>query len=38
VDLRPPFGANKVQAHYLAWLLSNTINADRKKSLPSRTT
>ena len=31
VDLRPPYDANKVQAHYLAWLLSNTINADRKK-------
>ena len=31
VDFRPPYGADKVQAHYLAWLLSNTINADGKK-------
>jgi TonB family protein len=31
VDLRPPSGANKVQAHYLAWLLSNAMSADDKK-------
>jgi len=31
VDFRSPDGANKVQAHYLAWLLSNTLEVDGRK-------
>ena len=31
VDFRTEYGASKVQAHYLAWLLSNLMTVDDKK-------
>jgi len=31
VDFRPPYGASTIQAHYLAWLLTNALEADGKK-------